>query len=95
MRHHIIVKWNESVTDKVAIIPEIKAVFDPCTEIDGITKVELIPNVIDRPNRYDLMIVITMDPEVLPVYDHCEAHKYWKENYSKFIQSKAIFDSDD
>lgn len=95
MRHHIIVKWNEEVQDKVAIIDEVKAVFAPCTEIPGIHKVELIPNVVDRPNRYDLMIVISMEREALETYDGCSAHKLWKANYGKFIQSKAIFDSEE
>ena len=94
MLHHIIVKWNETVSDKAALIPEINALFQNTTIIPGIHKVELFPNVIDRPNRYDLMIVLTMDPEALPVYDACEWHKAWKEQYGGMIEKKAIFDKE-
>ena len=93
MKHHILVKWNKEVENKEALIPAINELFQKTTEIDGITKVELIPNVIPRPNRYDLLIAITMDETALPVYDECEYHKQWKQEYGKLIEAKAIFDS--
>ena len=95
MKHHIIVKWNEQVQDKKAILSEIDALFQNTTSIEGIRKVELISNIINRPNRYDLMIVIFMDEAALPVYDECIWHKQWKEEYGKYIASKAIFDSEE
>lgn len=33
-----------------------------------------------------------MDIDVLPTYDESEVHKTWKDRYSKYIESKAIFD---
>ena len=54
--------------------------------------VEVIPNVIDRPNRYDLLIRIAMDESALPLYDACDAHHRWKDEYGALIEKKAIFD---
>lgn len=95
MRHHIIVKWNSSVTDKAALLAEVEELFGKTTSIPGIHKVEMIPNIIDRPNRYDLMIAITMEESALPVYDESVYHKEWKEKYGKYLETKAIFDSAD
>ena len=50
------------------------------------------PNVIDRPNRYDMLIVITMEESALPLYDACDAHHHWKDAYGPLIEKKAIFD---
>ena len=50
---------------------------------------------INRPNRYDIMIEMEMDPEALTVYDACEAHKKWKQEYGDLLQKKTIFDSED
>ena len=63
IKHCIIVKWNESVGDKDVLIPDIRNIFDRTLEIDGVARTELIKNVTNRPNRYDLMIAIT---SVLP-----------------------------
>lgn len=94
MRHHILVKYNEQVQDKAALIPEITALFRETLAIPGIHGVEVRPNVIDRPNRYDLMIVIDMEPSALPVYDDCEPHHRWKAEYGHLLEKKAIFDCD-
>lgn len=94
MKHHIIVKWNESVKDKASLIPDIRSLFEKTLTIEGITNVELLPNIIDRPNRYDLMIAITMEKEALPFYDESSYHKEWKEKYGNMIASKCIFDSE-
>lgn len=95
MKHHIIVKWNNLVENKKTIIPGIKEIFEKTLELQGIHKVELIENIIDRPNRYDLMIRITMDENILETYDKSLPHHEWKTKYSKYIESKAIFDSND
>lgn len=49
-------------------------------------------NQIPLPNRYDLMIETEMNKESLALFDHSEIHSIWKETYSKYIQSKVIFD---
>lgn len=92
IKHCIIVKWNEKVTDKAAFIPDIKRIFDGTLSLSGVEKVELFRSVTDRPNRYDLMIAVTMEQSTLPDYDASAPHAEWKKTYSPFIESKAIFD---
>lgn len=92
MKHHIIVKFNEQVNDKAALYSELSALFSRCTEVEGVHGCTLIPNCIDRPNRYDLMIVIEMDKDALPRWDACEIHHTWKDSYGHLVGSKAIFD---
>lgn len=92
MLHHILVKWKEAPTDTAALCQNIEQVFAPCLSLPGVHGVRVIPNIIHRPNRYDLMIVIHMEEEALPAYDVCEAHRHWKEAYGDRIAQKAIFD---
>lgn len=94
MKHHIIVKFKPEVSaeQKEELRPAIQALFDNTLSIDGITAVDVIPNCIDRPNRYDLMIVLTMDPAALSAYDACPWHKQWKADYGELIEKKTIFD---
>ena len=47
---------------------------------------------VDRPNRYDLLIRIDMEKETLPVYDDSEPHHVWKRDYACYLEKKAIFD---
>lgn len=95
MKHHILVKFNDSVNNKMALLPEIKELFERTLSINGIYSVSLKSNVIDRPNRYDLMIIIDMEQSALEAYDVSEAHRLWKEKYGDMISKKAIFDSAD
>ena len=92
MRHCILVKWNALVEDKNQIAKEAENLFSELLAINGIHGVKIHRNVIDRANRYDLMILIDMDKEVLPVYDESKTHHEWKEKYGKFVENKAIFD---
>ena len=97
MKHCIIVKYEKDVTaeKKRELLPEIQDLFDNTKSIEGIHDVKLYPNVIDRENRYDLMIVIEMEKEALGDYDVCKWHHQWKQDYSKYIAGKAIFDAED
>ena len=90
MRHHILVKWNDTMPHP-DIAPS-RALFLETLRIPGRQDISLYPNIIHRPNRYDLMIVIAMEKEALPAYDASEPHHRWKETYGQFIASKAIFD---
>lgn len=92
MKHCILVKWNNSVTDKSALVKEVRNIFLHLLTIDGIHDVKFHENVVDRPNRFDLMICIIMDKAALPVYDNSEPHHEWKEKYGKFVENKVIFD---
>lgn len=76
------------------MLPDITALFNNALKLDGVTDVQVIPNVIDRANRYDLMIVIDMKKEILSVYDSSDFHHQWKEQYGTMLESKAIFDAE-
>ncbi|MBE5778482.1 MAG: hypothetical protein E7331_04025 [Clostridiales bacterium] len=89
MRHHILVKWKEGYKADHA---EIRRLFEETLDIPGVSSVSVHPNVVDRANRYDLLILICMEKEALDKYDGCGAHHRWKDNYSQFIEKKAIFD---
>lgn len=92
MQHHILVKWKEAPADVPALCRDIEEVFAPTLSIPGVSAVEVIPNIIFRPNRYDLMIRITMEEAALPLYDASDAHHHWKSAYGDRIAQKAIFD---
>ena len=92
MKHVILVKWNNNVLDKESICIEAKNIFEKLLTIEGNKSVKLHKNVINRTNRFDLMIVIEMNKEVLPVYDESQPHKEWKEKFGKYVENKAIFD---
>ena len=92
MKHCILIKWNREVEDKNEMLGKVKNVFDQLLIIDGIHKIEYRQNCIDRANRFDLLVEIDMDKEVLPIYDKSVPHLEWKEKYEKFVENKAIFD---
>lgn len=94
MLHHIIVKWNDQVTDKSTMAAKVAELYAPASDIPGVHGVTLKPNVIDRPNRYDLMIVLDLEPEALTAWDASDLHKQWKANFGALIAQKAIFDCD-
>ena len=96
MKHCILVKYNadRDAAKKEKLFSEIKEVFSGLSAIEGIHGVEVIPNAVDRPNRYDLLIRIDMEKETLPVYDDSEPHHIWKRDYACYLEKKAIFDYD-
>lgn len=95
MKHYIIVKFNNQFDGLDNHLSHIKSIFEPLKEINGIHEIEYIKNVVNKENRFDLMIRITMDKDVLETYAKSPPHLRWKEEYSKFIESKTIFDSDE
>jgi hypothetical protein len=74
MKHYIIAKFNEGCEWK-PMIGAITELFEETLQIPGVHAVTVKPCCINRPNRYDIMIEMEMDPEALTVYDACEAHK--------------------
>ena len=94
MKHDILVKYKSEITkeQKAELIPEIKALFEHTTEIPGIHGVTLYPNVVERENRYDLLIEIDMEREALEAYDCSSWHQQWKDQYGVLLEKKAIFD---
>lgn len=94
MKHHIIVKFKKEAPALNEMLPDIEKIFEGVLEVPGVNSYNLVLNCIDRSNRYNLMIVIDMEKSALEAYDNCHAHHMWKDNYSQFIESKAIFDSE-
>lgn len=94
MKHHILVKWNEHAPDHDQLRREIESLFQALPEVPGIHQADVLPSVIDRPNRYDLLILITMDKDALAAYDGCAAHHAFKDTYTPWMEKKAIFDCD-
>lgn len=92
MKHYILAKWNETVTDKAALLTEVQSLFRTAGEIEGVHGVELRPCCIDRANRYDLMIVLDMDKDALSAWDVSALHHRWKAEYGDLLEKKAIFD---
>ncbi len=92
MKHYIIVKYNDSVSDKLKLLHEIQELFEKTTQIEGIHEVHVYPCCINRPNRYDVMIEMIMEKDALALYDDCEWHHIWKRDYAKYLEKKTIFD---
>lgn len=96
MKHCILVKFNDTVADKDALCAEIRAFFAPVAdEIPGVHGVAFRRCVIDRPNRYDFLIQLDMEKEMLPAFDASRLHAQWKKNYGERLAAKAIFDFED
>ena len=95
IKHHILVKWNSLVRDKKSFLPDIQSIFNKLLIYKEVSNIKIIENVIERPNRFDLLIMIEMEKEFLPTYDLSESHHEWKEKYGKFMENKAIFDSEE
>lgn len=92
MKHHILLKFNESVEDKSALLLDIQKLFAAGEEIEGIESYTVIPNCVDRPNRYDVMIIVEMQKEALPNWDESKLHHELKDKFGAFFEKKAIFD---
>ncbi|MCI2047331.1 MAG: Dabb family protein [Faecalibacterium sp.] len=93
MRHCILVKFNEAVTDKTALCAEIERFWAKSTaEMAEVESVVCRRNVVARPNRYDLLIRLEIAPEKLAAYDASAQHAAWKAQYGKLLAQKAIFD---
>ena len=94
MRHHILIKWNDQAPDHDRLRQEIETLFQATLDVPGIHRVDVLPSVIDRPNRYDLLVLLTMDRDALDAYDACAPHHTFKETYTPYMAQKAIFDCD-
>lgn len=93
MKHHIVVKFVPG-TNFYALAPEVRGIFEKTLSIPGIRGVDVRLSNSDRPNRYDMMIVMDMEKEALPAYDVSEPHLRWKRDYGPMVEKKAIFDCD-
>lgn len=92
MKHCILAKWNEKVTDKGRLLREVEGLFAAYDAVEGVRGVSVLPCCIDRPNRYDVMIVLDMEKDALSAWDASALHHRWKEEYGDLLEKKAIFD---
>lgn len=92
MKHYIIVKFHDKAVFRNSLYEEIQNLFLKAEELEGVHRVTFYPSCTDFPNRYDLMIQLEMEPEALAVYDSSAMHAVWKRDYSRYVESKAIFD---
>jgi len=91
MKHYILVKLNDSsMRDEVAA--KAKEIFEETLAIPGVHSVKVKKSCSEIENRYDVMILMDIEPQVLPVYDKSDAHQRWKKFCDPLQQSKAIFD---
>ena len=93
MKHCIIAKYTpEAYPKREELLPRIREIFSAAGAIPGVHGAEVLPNCVDRSNRYDVMIVLDMDREALPLYDDSEMHHRWKDEFGPLLEKKAIFD---
>lgn len=96
MQHHVIVKFNDTVRDKVALANEIGVLFKGMEgTVPGVHKVSPHKNCINMSNRYDLMIIVDMEKEALEAYTNSPIHDKWINEYPQFLESKVIMDYED
>lgn len=93
MKHCIIAKYTPQAYERRAeLLPRIREIFAVAGEIPGVRGAEVYPNCVARENRYDVLIVLDMASEALPVYDVSAPHCLWKEEFGPLLAQKAIFD---
>ena len=91
MKHYIIVKFEKTVNVKDVLNP-IKTLFNRAVDIKGVDEIEIYTSNINLPNRYDLMIKMTLSRQALTEFDNSDIHKEWKSKFGKYVISKTIFD---
>ncbi len=94
MKHYIIVKWNDKVTDKAAFAARADEIYSASLQIPGVESYKIILSNSDRQNRFDLMIEMALSEEGLKNYDSSAMHRLWKSEMGEFFEAKAIFDCD-
>lgn len=94
MKHYIIVKWNDKVTDKDAFAQRADEIYAASAAIPGVDGYRILKSNSDRKNRFDLMVEMTLSAEGLAAYDQSDMHKLWKSEMGKYFEAKAIFDCD-
>lgn len=92
MKHFIIVKWNEKVTDKESFAKRAQEIYSASLSLPGVEEYRVIRSNSERQNRFDLMIEMTLSEEGLENYDRSEMHRQWKTEMGEFFEAKAIFD---
>ena len=82
MKHCILAKYRPEVYPRrETLLPRIREIFAPLTDLAGIHGVRVYPNCVARDNRYDVLVVLDLAP-----------HRLWKEEFGPLLAQKAIFD---
>lgn len=56
MKHCILAKFTpEAKAQRAALLPRIREIFSAAADIPGVHGAEVIPNCVDRDNRYDVL----------------------------------------
>ena len=93
MKHCILAKYRPEVYPRrQELLPRIRQIFSAASELEGVSGASVYPNCVARENRYDVMIVLEMDRDALPLYDDSEMHHRWKDEFGGLLEKKAIFD---
>ena len=93
MKHYIIVKFIKEV-NYLENLNKITELFNESLKINGVDKVNIYTSNSNLNNRHDMMIKMDLSFDALNEFDNSWIHKKWKEDYSKYIESKTIFDCD-
>ena len=89
MKHCIIAKYTPQAYERRAeLLPRIREIFAVAGEIPGVRGAEVYPNCVARENRYDVMIVLEMDRDALPLYDDSEMHHRWKDEFGGLLEKR-------
>ena len=92
MKHWCLAKFRPEAGYWRAYLPQIREIFSAAGDIPGVHGAEVIPNCVDRDNRYDVLIRLDMDREALSLYDVSAMHHRWKDEFTPLLEKKAIFD---
>ena len=93
MKHCILAKFTpEAKAQRAELLPRIREIFSAAADIPGVHGAEVIPNCVDRENRYHVLIELEMEPSALTTYDESAMHHRWKDEFGPLLEKKAIFD---
>lgn len=91
MKHCILAKFTPAAkAQRAALLPRIREIFSAAADIPGVHGAEVIPNCVDRDNRYDVLIRLDMDREALSLYDVSAMHHRWKDEFTPLLEKKAM-----
>ena len=66
MKHCILAKYTvDAYSRRAELLPRVREIFSAAADIPGVTGAEVFPNCVDRPNRYDVLIVLEMALDAL------------------------------
>jgi hypothetical protein len=93
MNHYVILKLHDG-QDKTEFAQNARSILTELVEaIDGVQKVNVHENVVDRPDNYDIMLHFEMDgKDTLYTYIEHSIHKRFIAYAQSKVASKISFD---